>query len=69
MFPCNRWLSTSDEDKQICRELSCANLSAGGATGNDKEKMGLYLVSSGGVVCSSGGVISSSGGVIRSSGL
>ena len=26
MFPCNRWLSKSDEDKQICRELSCANI-------------------------------------------
>jgi PLAT/LH2 domain len=26
MFPCNRWLSKSEEDKQICRELTCANL-------------------------------------------
>lgn len=26
MFPCNRWLSKNDDDKQVCRELSCANL-------------------------------------------
>jgi len=26
IFPCGQWLSTSVEDKQICRELSCANL-------------------------------------------
>ncbi|CAH1787210.1 unnamed protein product [Owenia fusiformis] len=28
MFPCNRWLSKSEDDKQIIRELTCANLSA-----------------------------------------
>ena len=26
MFACNRWLSKSEDDKQICRELTCANL-------------------------------------------
>ena len=25
VFPCGRWLSTKDDDKQICRELTCAN--------------------------------------------
>ena len=24
MFPCNRWLSKSDDDKQIVRELTCS---------------------------------------------
>ena len=36
MFPCNRWLSMSDDDNQVCRELSCANLSSPGT----KEKIG-----------------------------
>jgi len=26
VFPCGRWLSKSEDDKQICRELTCANL-------------------------------------------
>jgi len=26
MFPCNRWLSKSEDDKQISRELTCSNL-------------------------------------------
>jgi len=26
LFPCSQWLSTSKDDKQICRELTCANL-------------------------------------------
>jgi len=25
-FPCGRWLSKGEDDKQICRELTCANL-------------------------------------------
>ncbi len=31
MFPCNKWLSKSDDDKQICRELACANLPSPGS--------------------------------------
>jgi hypothetical protein len=30
MFPCSRWLSKSEDDKQICRELTCANLPSPG---------------------------------------
>ena len=26
MFPCGRWLSKNEDDKQICRELTCSNL-------------------------------------------
>ncbi|XP_064633987.1 lipoxygenase homology domain-containing protein 1-like isoform X3 [Lineus longissimus] len=25
MFPCNKWLSRSEDDRQTCRELTCAN--------------------------------------------
>ena len=36
VFPCNRWLSKSEDDKQIVRELSCANVGAHGAGAKDK---------------------------------
>jgi len=33
MFPCDRWLSTKEDDQQICRELTCANLPSPRAKG------------------------------------
>ena len=38
MFPCNRWLSKSDDDKLICRELTCANIPSPGM----KDKVSEY---------------------------
>ena len=38
MFPCNRWLSKSDDDKLICRELTCANIPSPGV----KDKVSEY---------------------------
>jgi len=34
VFPCGKWLSKSEGDKQICRELTCTNLQS--PRGNDK---------------------------------
>lgn len=31
MFPCNKWLSSKHDDKQIVRELVCENESGGGS--------------------------------------
>ena len=28
VFPCNQWLSSSEGDKQLCRELICQNSSS-----------------------------------------
>ena len=36
VFPCNRWLSKSEDDKQIVRELSCANAGAQASGSKDK---------------------------------
>ena len=49
MFPCNRWLSKSDDDKQICRELSCANLPSPSA----KDKICEWFAANAGTCCSS----------------
>lgn len=37
-FPCNRWLSKSEDDKQLVRELSCANI----ASPKNKDKIGNF---------------------------
>ena len=42
MFSCNRWLSRSEDDKQICRELSCANLPSPGAKDKISKSLRFY---------------------------
>ena len=39
-FYCNKWLSTSDEDKQIIRELTCATSAHPDGTPTSKDKIG-----------------------------
>ena len=39
MFPCGKWLSKSDDDKQICRELPCANM----PSPTTKSKISYYI--------------------------
>jgi len=39
MFQCNKWLSKSDDDKQILRELICASAAKGSGTPDMKDRL------------------------------
>lgn len=39
MFHCNKWLSKSDDDKQILRELTCGTAAKGSGTPDMKDRV------------------------------
>lgn len=43
MFHCNKWLSKSEDDKQILRELTCGTAAKGSGTPDMKDRISKYL--------------------------